>query len=111
MDWAARHHQYLQSWENRVHVDPDTLDPYDQAAYDEYLRWVHRSLRIHIRPPYCDDPLDDEIDEEDTVHDHDVSTRLGNQPERAPIQTYVVKYSLSCFVPMHLLQHLLTFSP
>ena len=62
--------------------------PHDQRTFDEYLRWLHRSIRAHIKPPYTEEVIDED-DEEDM---YDVATRDDTQLQRAPLQRYVVIY-------------------
>ena len=66
------HNAHIHLWETRewqpVHAGP----PHDQHTFDEYLRWLHRSTRTHIKPPYTKEA----IDEEDVIEDvYDVATR------------------------------------
>jgi capsid portal protein len=66
--------------------------PHDQHTFDEYLRWLHRSMRTHIKPSYTEDAINDDS-EEDVIEDaYDIATREEIQPERAPLQRYVVRY-------------------
>ena len=59
--------------------------PHDQRTFDEYLRWLHRSTRTHIKPPYTDAAIDEDS-EEDIIEDvYDVITREDTQLERAPL--------------------------
>ena len=61
-------------------------------TFDEYLRWLHRSTRTHIRPPYTEEVIDEDS-EEDVIEDvYDVGTREDTQLQRAPLQRYVVRY-------------------
>jgi len=88
-----KHYEFIQLWETRqripVHVDP----PHDQHTFDEYLRWLHRSTRTHIKPPYTEEAIDEDS-EEDVIEDvYDITTREETQPQRAPLQRYVVRYS------------------
>ena len=49
--------------------------PHDQHTFDEYLWWLHRSMRTHIKPPYTEEAIDED-DEEDVIKDvYDVATR------------------------------------
>ena len=49
--------------------------PHDQHTFDEYLRWLHRSMRTHIKPPYTKEEIDED-DKEDVIEDvYDVATR------------------------------------
>ena len=87
-----KHYEFIQLWETRqwilVHADP----PHDQHTFNEYLRWLHRSTRTHIKPPYTEDVIDEDS-EEDVIEDvYDIATREETQPQRAPLQRYVVRY-------------------
>ena len=69
-----------------VHAGP----PHDQHTFDEYMRWLHRSTRTHIKPPYIDEAIGEDS-EEDVIKDvYDVATREDTQLQRAPLQRYVV---------------------
>jgi hypothetical protein len=66
--------------------------PHDQHTFDEYLRWLHRSMRTHIKPSYTEDAINDDS-EEDVIEDaYDIATREEIQLERAPLQRYVVRH-------------------
>ena len=83
------HNVYIQLWHNRDWQPVDVGPPHDQHTFDEYLRWLHRSMRTHIKPPYTEEVIDED-DEEDV---YDVATRDDTQLQRAPLQRYVVRYS------------------
>ena len=60
--------------------------------YHEYLAWLHMSTRIHVHPPVSSIPINKaESDEEDP---YDLITRVGMQPQRAPLQNYMVNFSI-----------------
>ncbi|XP_066377315.1 uncharacterized protein [Miscanthus floridulus] len=68
-----------------VHAGP----PHDQHTFNEYLWWLHRSTRTHIKPPYTDVAIDEDS-EKDVIEDvYDVTTRENTQLERAPLQRYM----------------------
>ena len=86
------HNTHIHLWRNRerqlVHAGPS----YDQHTFDEYLRWLHRSTRTHIKPSYTEEAIDED-NEEDVIEDvYDVATREDTQLQRAPLQRYVVRY-------------------
>lgn len=66
--------------------------PHNQAAFDEYLRWLQRSTRTHIKFPYALIEEDSE-DEEHNEDPYDEMTRTATQPVRAPLQRHVVSNS------------------
>ena len=56
--------------------------------YYEYLAWLHRSTRITVHPPVSSIPIDEQgSDDEDP---YDVMTRTSVQPQRAPLENYMV---------------------
>ena len=86
------HNAYIHLWQNRewqlVHAGP----PHDQHTFDEYLRWLHRSTRTHIKPPYTEETIDEDS-EEDVIEDvYNVATREDTQLQRALLQRYVIRY-------------------
>ena len=82
-DWRVTHSAHIYSWETRerqpVHAGP----PHEQHTFDEYLRWLHRSMRTHIKPPYTEEAIDEDLEEdviEDVIEDvYDVATREDTQ--------------------------------
>jgi hypothetical protein len=56
--------------------------------YREYLLWLHRTPRVHLKPPTLSNPIDEgESDDEDP---YNIITRTSVQPERAPLENYMV---------------------
>ena len=73
-DCLVTHNAHIHLWETRewqpVHVGP----PHDQHTFDEYL-FFHRSMRTYIKPPYTEEAIDEDS-EEDVIEDvYDVATR------------------------------------
>lgn len=76
-------------WVHRDRVHVDSGPPFDQDAFNEYVRWLQRSTRLHIKGAYTDRAVE-EGSEEDVVEDeYDVETRLETQPQRASLMPYV----------------------
>ena len=91
-DWRVTHSSYIHLWQTRVPHAVLAGPPHDQHTFDEYLRWLHRSTRTHVKPPYTDVVIDEDS-EEDVIEDvYDVTTREDTQLQRAPLQRYVVRY-------------------
>lgn len=74
------------------------MDPFDGAfwragPHKEYLRWYHRSTRTKLKPAWTTEPIENHPSDEDDdiVDEYDHMTRLGTQPERAPLQDYMVR--------------------
>ena len=87
-----KHYEFIQLWETRqripVHADPK----HNQHTFDEYLWWLHRSTRTHIKPLYTEEAIDEDL-EKDVIEDvYDIGTREDTQLQRAPLQIYVVRY-------------------
>lgn len=99
VDWRAEHADHVLSWTNRYQQDVDDGEPYDQGVFDQYLQWLHRSTRLHIKPPYYEATAEDESDDDEDPYD--ATTRASTQPDRAPLHSYVVIY--------HVLQLLFVF--
>ena len=90
-DWLTKHAKYVQQWEatERVFL---TNGAWSMAnEYHEYLAWLHMSTRIHVHPPVSSIPINEaDSDEEDP---YDLITRVDVQPQRAPLQNYIVRIS------------------
>ena len=82
------HNAYIQLRQTKDRQPVDVGPPHDQHTFDEYLRWLHRSMRTHIKPPYTEEAINK--DSEEDVYD--VATREDTQLQRAPLQRYVVRY-------------------
>ena len=86
------HNAYIQLWQSRDLQPIDAGPRHDQHTFDEYLRWLHRSTRTHIKPPYTEEAIDEDS-EDDVIEDvYDVATREDTQLQRALLQRYVVRY-------------------
>jgi hypothetical protein len=70
-DWRVIHNAYIQLWQSRERISVDAGPPHDQHTFDEYLMWLHRSMRTHINPPYTEDAIDED-DKEDV---YNIATR------------------------------------
>jgi hypothetical protein len=73
--------------------------PHDQHAFDEYLRWLHRSTHTHIKPPYTDLIVGDDSEDDVIADVYDEATREETQPQRALLQRYVVRCSNGRVLP------------
>ena len=77
------HNTYIQLWQTRDLQPVDAGPPHDQHTFDEYLRWLHKSTMTYIMPPYTEEVIDED-DEEDVIEDvYDIATRDGTQLQRA----------------------------
>jgi hypothetical protein len=87
-DWLMKHQKYVQEWEARERVEPTNGAHCVTSDYCEYLVWLHRSTRITMHPPVSSNPIDEQgSDDEDP---YDVMTRKSMQPQRAPLENYMV---------------------
>ena len=75
-------------------MEPDSGARSLSSEYREYLAWLHRSTRISVHPPLSNIPIDEEGSDDDDPYD--VMTRTSMQPERAPLENYMVSISLLC---------------
>jgi hypothetical protein len=87
------HYAYIQLWQTRKRQLVDEGSPHHQHTFDEYLWWLHRSMRTHIKPSYTEDAINEESEEDVIEDEYDIATREETQPQRAPLQRYVVRYS------------------
>ena len=84
-DWRVTHSSYIHLWQTRVPHAVLAGHPHNQHTFDEYLRLLHRSTRTHIKPPYTEEAIDEDS-EEDVIEDvYDVATRDDTQLQRAPL--------------------------
>jgi hypothetical protein len=79
----------VQAWEARERVEPTNGAHSVTNEYRAYLAWLHRSTKISVHPPLSSIPIDEqESDDEDP---YDVMTRMSVQPQRAPLENYIVR--------------------
>ena len=84
----------MQEWEARKRVEPYNGAHCVTNDYCAYLAWLHRSTRISVHPPLSSILIDEEGSNDDDPYD--VMTRTSVQPERAPLENYMVSISLLC---------------
>ena len=74
-------------------MDPELGPAHRHNHYKEYLRWFHLVSRVSIKPPWSTEPIEDHPDtddDDDIVDEYDDITHGGVQPERGPLQNYMV---------------------
>ena len=78
-DWRMTHNTHILLWETRERLPVHAGPPHDQHTFNEYLHWLHRSTRRHIKAPYTEEAIDEDS-EEDVIKDvYDVATREDTQ--------------------------------
>jgi len=87
------HNKAILLWDHRECPDPTDGLPHDQRNFDQYLTWLHRSTRTHIKPLYTDQAIEDESDDGAIADVYDAIPRAVTQPERGPLQSYMVLYT------------------
>jgi hypothetical protein len=73
---------------NKERVEPTNGAQSLPNEYCEYLLWLHRTSRVHVKRPALSIPIDK--GESDDKDPYDIITRTGVQPERAPLENYMV---------------------
>ncbi|WVZ88641.1 hypothetical protein U9M48_035138 [Paspalum notatum var. saurae] len=86
-DWRITHIVHTGRWDAKEPVDVEIGEAHDDAYFVEYLRWLQAHSRVRLRPSSDHRPIC-EVDSDDS-DEYDTRTRLGVQPERAPVQDYV----------------------
>ena len=90
-DCLLKHQKYVQEWKARERVEPHNGAHCVTNDYRAYLAWLHRSIRISVHPSLSSIPIDEEGTDDDDPYD--VMTRTSMQPERAPLENYMVSIS------------------
>lgn len=74
-NWLNRHEKYVLQWMNKELVEPTIGARSVVSEYREYLMYLHRSTRVHVRPPMSTIPIvEGGSDEEEP---YDLITRRG----------------------------------
>ena len=87
-NWLIKHAKYVEQWEARESVQPTSGAWSVSSEYHEYQAWLHRSTRISVHPQLSNIPIDEVGSDDDDPYD--VMTRVSVQPERAPLENYMV---------------------
>ena len=77
-------------------MDPESGAAHRHNHYKEYLRWFHSIARVSVKPPRSNEPIEDRADtddDDDIVDEYDNITCEGVQPERGPLQNYMVNHT------------------
>ena len=72
---------------------PESAAAHRHNHYKEYLRWFYSVARVSVKPPQSNEPIEDSADtddDDDIVDEYDDITLEGVQPERGPLQNYLV---------------------
>uniref|UniRef100_K3Z0P2 MULE transposase domain-containing protein n=1 Tax=Setaria italica TaxID=4555 RepID=K3Z0P2_SETIT len=90
-DGRVKHAEYLQWWDNRPRCDPDDGPYWCAGPHKEYLRWYYAATRTRIKSSWTIEPIKNPSSDfsDDIVDEYDTMTRLGTQPERAPLHDYM----------------------
>lgn len=72
------HQGPIQLWENREQYVDDS-EPHDQDRFDKYLKWFHRSTRVHIKAPLPEHAVDEDSGEEAREDVYDTITELATE--------------------------------
>jgi hypothetical protein len=94
-DWMVKHARYLDLWNNHQRMDPEDGSGWRPGPHREYMRWYHTSTRTKIKAALTDEHIEDapSDSDDDIADEYDNLTRVGTQPERAPLHDYLVNLS------------------
>jgi hypothetical protein len=106
VNWGTKHNAYIVQWDDMQAYRMYYLSGlvHRPGPYKEYLRWLHQSSHLFLKPTYTEEhiiELPDSDDDNDIIDEYDNITRQGNQPQRAPFQNYVVRRC--CLAYLHYL--------
>jgi hypothetical protein len=90
-DWREIHAQYIKRWERRKKQPLQDGPPHDPHAFNEYLWWLHRSICVQARQAYPGRELPTNSEDDIVADEYAEVTMLETQPQRAPLQRYVVR--------------------
>jgi hypothetical protein len=102
-DWDKHHHAHVTEFHLSVEQARQSagthLREHDPLAFDNYLRWFLRNIRVEVCPPaYDEDILEDPANFEDlSKQPYNKNVREGLGVPGVPVINYVVKCSLLYF--------------
>ena len=100
-DWRVKHALPLAQWDQKQRMAPESGAAHRHNHYKEYLRWFHSVARVSVKPPRSNEPIEDRTDtddDDDIVDEYNDITREGVQPERGPLQNYMVIHTQCQFI-------------
>jgi hypothetical protein len=86
MDWHEIHTQYIKRWERREKQLLQDGPPHDPHAFNEYLRWLHRSTRVQVRQACKEGELPTDFEDDIIADEYEEATMRETQPQRAPFR-------------------------
>jgi hypothetical protein len=85
-DWREIHAQYIEGWERREKQPLQDGPPHDPHVFNEYLRWLHMSTRVHVRQAYKGGELPADSEDDIVTDEYEEVTIREMQPQRAPFR-------------------------
>ena len=91
-DWGLEHNRYIDEWRTAERNDRYIETIHQNHLFSEYLRWLHRTYRLFLRPTWTEADIEDDRDSDEGRNPYDVQTRVGYQMEHAPLRDRVVSF-------------------
>nr|AAK92574.1 Hypothetical protein [Oryza sativa Japonica Group]AAP52960.1 calcineurin-like phosphoesterase family protein, putative [Oryza sativa Japonica Group] len=88
-DWGLEHNRYIDEWRTAGRNDRYIETIHQNHLFSEYLRWLHRTYRLFLRPTWTEADIEDDHDSDEGRNPYDVRTRVGYQMEHAPLRDRV----------------------
>nr|XP_025881616.1 uncharacterized protein LOC112939084 [Oryza sativa Japonica Group] len=88
-DWGLEHNRYIDEWRTAGRNDRYIETIHQNHLLSEYLRWLHRTYRLFLRPTWTEADIEDDRDSDEGRNPYDVRTRVGYQMEHAPLRDRV----------------------
>ncbi|XP_066164177.1 uncharacterized protein [Oryza sativa Japonica Group] len=88
-DWGLEHNRYIDEWRTAERNDRYIETIHQNHLFSEYLRWLHRTYRLFLRPTWTEADIEDDRDFDEGRNPYDIRTRVGYQMEHAPLRDRV----------------------
>ncbi|XP_066159430.1 uncharacterized protein [Oryza sativa Japonica Group] len=88
-DWGLEHNRYIDEWRTAGRNDRYIETIHQNHLFSEYLRWLHRTYRLFLRPTWTEADIEDDRDSDEGRNPYDVRTTVGYQMEHAPLRDRV----------------------
>ncbi|KAF8674437.1 hypothetical protein HU200_048271 [Digitaria exilis] len=103
------HQSYVNAWDARAGNIVHGCALHREGGYARYLDWLKENTRLKLKVAMVGHQIEDlPSDPEDVFDEYDEVTRKGTQPERGPLQDYIVSYFQVFFIgPLNFYEYFL----
>lgn len=101
-NWEQKHVAYINQWNNRHGFIVHGGAIHRERSYrEDYLQWLKRNSRLKLKVAMDPRHIEDLPSESEDSDAYDDLTRGGTQPQRGPIEDYLVRKMCTLTIYLH----------